>query len=338
MQPSRTLSTTVPYKRPTKCTTSTTTGPPSRTEHRRTTAPTSTAWVLLLRNASAKLLPRWLHVEWIQSGCTSRCNCTRTRRPDSDHSTSPTTSSGPGKRPIADSPVSPSKSATPLSTRRIRHVVGSPLLPTKVNGVLAPKTILDTGAVLTVLRVGLLPPANVSTFLNLQDFNGGISSVRGPREVVFTFAGLKMTFSVYESSTMAEDCIIGTDMVFHFDIATRLAANSITVHRDDRGVLEQPKELPVKLEHEDTPSLFAASRVFFKVRACQSVALQPISSQIVPLHVITSDSMKRTTAKGDKKTGDPAYQTSHPRNVPARQLAVQVGRQRLLKSAARRIW
>ena len=213
--------------------------------------------------------------------------------------------------------MSPSKSAIPLSTRRIGRVVGSPLLPIKVNGVLAPKTILDTGAVLTVLRVGLLPPANVSTFLNLQDFNGGISSVNGPREVVFTFAGLKMTFSVYESSTMAEDCIIGTDMVFHFDIATRLAANSITVHRDDRGVLEKPTELPVQLEHEDTPSLFAVGRVFFKVGACQSVALQPVSRQAVQLHVITTDSMTRTTAKGDTKTGAPANQIRHPRNTPA---------------------
>ena len=155
----------------------------------------------------------------------------------------------------------------------------------------------------------------MSAYLSLQGCHGDVAPVYGPRDVVFTFLDLKMTFSVYESSTIHEDCIIGTDMLYHFDIATRIRHNMITVYRDDRGILPTPREIPVNLENSEGPSPFAAGRVFLKVRASQLVALQPASTRTVPLKVITHDN--RATAIGDTRPGPWLTCESHPCNTTA---------------------
>ncbi len=135
--------------------------------------------------------------------------------------------------------------------------------------------ILDTGAQISVIRVGMLPGLRAQpSKLRLKDVNGGVSVLYGPRAVELVIGTVRFKFLVFEAE-INDECIVGMDFI-----------------RGNRGIVNADELLftlrnPVtneKFSHPFTlqPSLdvgkFGASCVYAVARATLGFEIQPFST------------------------------------------------------------
>ncbi|KAK3916875.1 Protein NYNRIN [Frankliniella fusca] len=132
--------------------------------------------------------------------------------------------------------------------------------------------ILDTGAQISVTRIGILPgPRAPPSKLRLKDVNGGVSVLYGPRAVELEIGTVKYKFLVFEAE-INDECIVGMDFI-----------------RGNRGIVDADElkftlRNPVtheKFSHPFTlqPSLdvgkFGAGCIYAVARATLGVEIQP---------------------------------------------------------------
>jgi hypothetical protein len=107
------------------------------------------------------------------------------------------------------------------------------------------RTILDTGAVLTIVRRGLLPgPPPDMANLHIRGVSGDVAPAYGPRRASFQFGPVEVKWDVFEVD-MSEDCLLGTDLMLHLRASVDIGYSQFVVRQRGPG---RPLPLPMAIK------------------------------------------------------------------------------------------
>lgn len=186
-----------------------------------------------------------------------------------------------GKRPVASlvpTPPGPQEAFRPIDPAA-QPVVGSPACDWTLDNKQS-ICVLDTGAVISVVRRGLLPGAtSAPSRLRLQNVNGGVETLFGPRTVRLSTSMPRMEYQliVYEAN-ITDDCLIGTDFINANGGSVDLKLKQVFLEPPGKTVAPDERiPFPTRFVHAFDVGKFTASRVFTVVRSCQRLEVQPLS-------------------------------------------------------------
>jgi len=175
---------------------------------------------------------------------------------------------------------------------------GSLMVSCQANGQPS-KCVVDTGAVITVLKRGNLPGPLKASNLCLKDALPGTGKLYGPKMVDFHFKDLHFQFPAYESN-IDDDCLLGNDFIDYFDVAVESARRLVTIRRmspDD--ILPKPLQLTCTMLHSPSIGKFQAGLVYYVARAETALNLAAFTESTV-----------YTTLKADKTSSEPKSKES----------------------------
>ncbi len=133
--------------------------------------------------------------------------------------------------------AAPATVAAAAPTPSEPHVAtpGSPQISCLVNG--TPTTCLvDSDAVISLVRRGFLPgPPAPESALRLRGITGAVDKLRGPRALTFTLNGREYTWPRVYEANMTEECLIGSDIMAHFEMNILYSNKTLQVCRDPNG-------------------------------------------------------------------------------------------------------
>ena len=93
------------------------------------------------------------------------------------------------------------------------------------------KILVDSGSVITLIRRGYLPALNRSlSGIRVRPLCGPAAELWGPSPLKFKFGPYEYEWEVYEAD-MAEDCLLGSDFMGHFDVNILYSNKTIQICR-----------------------------------------------------------------------------------------------------------
>jgi len=117
------------------------------------------------------------------------------------------------------------------------------------------RTVLDTGAVITLGRRGLLVPPPPKANLRIRGVNGAVVAAYGPRRTTFQFGAIAVIWAVFEVD-MPEDCLLGADLMVHLKAYVDMGyARFVLRQRGPGQPLPSPMAVRFELLHE-VPALY----------------------------------------------------------------------------------
>ena len=179
---------------------------------------------------------------------------------------------------------SPNTDTTPTQEQKPEVILeefekppGSPIIHGKIDGVPAKKTV-DSGAVSTVMKKGLLPGATPpASRLRLKGAAKGTKVLYGPRRVELDFGPVKVPWYVYECD-IEDDLLLGSDFIHKYKVHIDSENEAITIKiKPDSPAIS----VPFKWEFSPSVSSFDSGKVFYQVRAGKGVKLQPFHSTVL---------------------------------------------------------